>query len=64
MWRRWIYDDYYRTYLVPLEKYGLKVHHDDVHEALEADLEEGLRPRGRAVLRHRLARQLLADRGP
>ncbi|HSZ41486.1 MAG TPA: hypothetical protein VK817_16135, partial [Trebonia sp.] len=22
MWRRWIYDDYYRSYLVPLEKYG------------------------------------------
>src|SRR5437773_2482331 len=21
MWRRWIYDDYYRSYLVPLEKY-------------------------------------------
>ena len=24
-WRRWIYDDYYRSYLVPLEKYGLSV---------------------------------------
>jgi propane monooxygenase large subunit len=47
MWRRWIYDDYYRSYLVPLEKYGL---------------EQGLRARSRAVLRHRLARQLLADR--
>ena len=23
-WRRWIYDDYYRSYLVPLEKYGLR----------------------------------------
>ncbi len=28
---------------------------------VEPDLEQGLRPRGRAVLRHRLARQLLAD---
>jgi propane monooxygenase large subunit len=33
MWRRWIYDDYYRSYLVPLEKYGLVVPHDLVEEA-------------------------------
>jgi len=33
MWRRWIYDDYYRSYLIPLEKYGLKVPHDAVEEA-------------------------------
>ena len=33
MWRRWIYDDYYRSYLMPLEKYGLKIHHEDVEEA-------------------------------
>lgn len=33
MWRRWIYDDYYRSYLVPLEKYGLKIPHDLVEEA-------------------------------
>jgi propane monooxygenase large subunit len=33
MWRRWIYDDYYRSYLIPLEKYGLKVPHDLVEEA-------------------------------
>ena len=33
MWRRWIYDDYYRSYLLPLEKYGLKIHHEDVEEA-------------------------------
>src|SRR5204863_461209 len=33
MWRRWIYDDYYRSYLMPLEKYGLKVPHDLVEEA-------------------------------
>ena len=33
MWRRWIYDDYYRSYLVPLEKYGLTVPHDLVEEA-------------------------------
>jgi len=32
-WRRWIYDDYYRSYLMPLEKYGLKVPHDLVEEA-------------------------------
>jgi len=25
MWRRWIYDDYYRSYLIPPEKYGLKI---------------------------------------
>jgi len=33
MWRRWIYDDYYRSYLVPLEKYGLAIPHDLVEEA-------------------------------
>ncbi len=33
MWRRWIYEDYYRSYLVPLEKYGLKIPHDLVEEA-------------------------------
>jgi len=33
MWRRWIYDDYYRSYLVPLEKYGLKIPHDVVEES-------------------------------
>ena len=33
MWRRWIYDDYYRSYLVPLEKYGLTIPHDLVEEA-------------------------------
>jgi propane monooxygenase large subunit len=33
MWRRWIYDDYYRSYLVPLEKYGLTVPHDLIEEA-------------------------------
>jgi propane 2-monooxygenase large subunit len=33
MWRRWIYDDYYRSYLVPLEKYGLKIPHDLIEEA-------------------------------
>ena len=62
MWRRWIYDDYYRSYLVPLEKYGLVIPHDLIEEAVEPDLEQGLRPRGRAVLRHRVAGQLLAHR--
>ncbi len=33
MWRRWYYDDYYRSYLVPLEKYGLKVPHDVIEDA-------------------------------
>jgi propane monooxygenase large subunit len=33
MWRRWVYDDYYRSYLLPLEKYGLKIPHDAVEEA-------------------------------
>ncbi|TIX66714.1 MAG: methane monooxygenase [Mesorhizobium sp.] len=35
MWHRWIYEDYYRTYMLPLEKYGIKVHHDDVQAAWE-----------------------------
>ena len=62
MWRRWIYDDYYRSYLLPLEKYGLTIPHDLVEEAWNRIIEQGLRPRGRAVLRHRLAGQLLAHR--
>lgn len=33
MWRRWIYDDYYRSYLLPLEKYGLEIPHDLVEES-------------------------------
>ena len=33
MWHRWIFEDYYRTHMLPLEKYGIKIHHDDVHEA-------------------------------
>lgn len=33
MWRRWIYDDCYRSYLLPLEKYGLVIPHDLVEES-------------------------------
>ena len=33
MWKKWIYDDYYRSYLMPLEKYGLAVPHDIVEES-------------------------------
>ena len=33
LWHRWIYEDYYRTYMLPLEKYGVKIHHDDVGAA-------------------------------
>ena len=33
MYRRWVYDDYYRSYLAPLEKYGLTVPHDLVEES-------------------------------
>jgi len=33
LWQRWIFDDYYRSYLLPLEKYGLKIHHDDIQAA-------------------------------
>ncbi|HXM26056.1 MAG TPA: aromatic/alkene/methane monooxygenase hydroxylase/oxygenase subunit alpha [Chthoniobacterales bacterium] len=35
LWQRWVFDDYYRTYLLPLEKYGIKIHHDDVQAAWE-----------------------------
>src|SRR6185369_17593024 len=41
MWRRWIYDDYYRSYLVPLEKYGLVIPHDLVEEAWKQIWEKG-----------------------
>ena len=33
MYRRWVYDDYYRSYLAPLEKYGLQIPHDLVEES-------------------------------
>jgi propane 2-monooxygenase large subunit len=33
LWHRWIYNDYYRSYMLPLEKYGVKIHHDDVEVA-------------------------------
>jgi propane 2-monooxygenase large subunit len=33
LWHRWIYNDYYRSYMLPLEKYGIKIHHDDVEAA-------------------------------
>ncbi len=33
LWHRWIFDDYYRTYMLPLENYGVKIHHDDVEAA-------------------------------
>nr|BAF34308.1 propane monooxygenase hydroxylase large subunit [Pseudonocardia sp. TY-7] len=35
MWQRWIYDDYYRSYLIPLEKYGLTIPHDLVEKSWE-----------------------------
>jgi len=41
MWRRWIYDDYYRSYLVPLEKYGLVIPHDLVELAWERITKKG-----------------------
>ncbi len=41
MWRRWIYDDYYRSYLIPLEKYGLKIPHDLVEEAWNRIINKG-----------------------
>jgi propane monooxygenase large subunit len=41
MWRRWIYDDYYRSYLVPLEKYGLSIPHDLVEESWKQISEKG-----------------------
>lgn len=31
-WERWISNDYHRSYLLPLEKYGIEIHHDDVAE--------------------------------
>ncbi|PYE15155.1 propane monooxygenase large subunit [Williamsia limnetica] len=41
MWRRWIYDDYYRSYLIPLEKYGLKIPHDLVEESWNRIVNKG-----------------------
>ena len=51
-WRRWIYDDYYRSLPGPAGE----VRPDDPARSrrggLEPHLEQGLHPRGRAVLRH------------
>lgn len=33
LWKRWVYDDYYRAYLIPLEKYGIRVPHDLVQKS-------------------------------
>jgi propane monooxygenase large subunit len=41
LWHRWIYEDYYRTYLLPLEKYGVKIHHDDVGAAWDRIAKRG-----------------------
>jgi propane monooxygenase large subunit len=40
-WRRWVYDDYYRGYLEPLERYGLTVPHDLVEEAWDRISQRG-----------------------
>ena len=63
LWHRWIYEDYYRTYMLPLEKYGIKIHHDDVAARLGPHRQEELRPQDGAVLLGRLAGELLAHRG-
>ncbi|SNB71390.1 propane monooxygenase large subunit [Arboricoccus pini] len=41
LWHRWIYEDYYRTYMLPLEKYGIKIHHDDVAHAWDRIVKQG-----------------------
>ena len=64
LWHRWIYEDYYRTYMLPLEKYGIKIHHDDVNGRLGPHGQEELRPQDGAVLLGRLAGRLLAPGGP
>ena len=62
MWRRWIYDDYYRSYLVPLEKYGLVIPHDLIEEAWNQIWNKGYVHEVAQFFCHRVARQLLADR--
>ena len=64
LWHRWIYEDYYRTYMLPLEKYGIKIHHDDVAGGLGSDRQEKLRPQDRAILLGRLVGEFLAHRSP
>lgn len=41
LWHRWIFEDYYRTYMLPLEKYGIEIHHDDVMEAWDRIVNKG-----------------------
>ena len=63
MWHRWIYEDYYRTYMLPLEKYGVKVHHDDVGAAWDRITKKFYVHYTATVLLGRLAGELLAHRG-
>ena len=63
MWRRWIYDDYYRSYLVPLEKYGLVIPHDLIEESWNQIWNKGYVHEVAQFFCTGLARQLLAD-GP
>ncbi len=62
MWRRWIYDDYHRSYLLPLEKYGLTIPHDLVEEAWKRIVDKRYVHEVAQVLRHRAAGRLLAHR--
>jgi len=62
MWRRWIYDDYYRSYLMPLEKYGLVIPHDLVELAWDRIYNKHYVHRVAQFFATGWARQLLADR--
>ena len=63
LWHRWIYEDYYRTYMLPLEKYGIKIHHDDVSAAWDRIVKKNYVHYDRTILLGRLVREFLAHRG-
>jgi len=51
--------DYYRTYMLRLEKYGIKIHHDDVAAAWDRIVKKNYVHQDRAVLHGRLVGELL-----
>jgi len=62
LWHRWIFDDYYRSYMLPLEKYGVKIHHDDVQEAWDRIVKKDYVHLTAQFFSFWLALQLLAHR--
>ena len=64
LWHRWIYEDYYRTYMLPLEKYGIKIHHDDVAAAWDRIVKKNYVHKTAQFFTVGWSVEFLAHRGP